>query len=230
MSGPFTPGPSVSERKVRYSKLDRYYQQFLNDEDRARFIQQVSETYTMETLEYLARFGRRLTRRAAVLAVGFLGDFEQNETMGRALSDPDRAVRMLADHNIRQIWLRQAVGGERVLISRLEWYNSISQYERVIADATRLIRHDEGLAEAWNQRAIAFCNQGEYQLAIDDCRTTLANNPFHFPAAIGMGHCCLQLDDPVSALDCFRVAIFINPDLENLRSQIVHLEQILEGR
>jgi tetratricopeptide (TPR) repeat protein len=223
-------GPSISERKVRYTKLDRYYQQFLNDEDRARFIQQVSESYTMETLEYLARLGRRLTRRAAVLAVGFLGDFEQNETMGRGLVDSDRAVRMLADHNIRQIWLRQGTGGQRVLISRLEWLNSVSQYDQVVAEATELIRCDDRLGEAWNQRAIAFCNQRDYQLAIDDCRTTLAINPFHFPAAIGMGHCCLQLDDPVSALDCFRLAFTINPDLENLRGQICHLEQILEGR
>ena len=223
-------GPSISERKVRYSKLDKYYQQFLNDEDRARFIQQVSESYTLETLEYLARMGRRLTRRAAVLAVGFLGDFQQNETIGLALADSDRAVRMLADHNVRQIWRRQGTSGQRVLITRLEWLNSVSEYDQVIDEATALIRYDDQLAEAWNQRAIAFCSRRDYSLAIDDCRTTLAINSFHFPAAIGMGHCCLQLDDPISALDCFRQAIDINPDLDNLRGQICHLQQILEGQ
>ena len=220
----------MSESKVRYSKLDRYYQQFLTDEDSARFIQQVSQVYMMETLEFLARNGGRSTRRGAILAIGFLGDFEQNETVGLALADSDRAVRMLADHNVRQIWMRQGTSGQRRLIARLEWLNSVADYSRVIDITTELLRKNEHLAEAWNQRAIARCNQGEYRLAIEDCREALNCNRFHFSAAMGMGHCCLQLDDASAALDCFRLALTINPDLENLRGQIRHLEQILDGR
>ena len=45
---------------------------------------------------------------------------------------------------------------------------------------------------------------------------------------VGMAHCYLQLDDANSALECFRLALRINPDLEGVRSHISHLEKILD--
>ena len=69
---------------------------------------------------------------------------------------------------------------------------------------------------------------GEFEAAIADCRETLNCNRFHFPAAMGMAHCCLQMDDAASALEGFRLALRINPDLEGVRSHVSHLERTLE--
>jgi hypothetical protein len=38
----------------------------------------------------------------------------------------------------------------------------------------------------------------------------------------------LQQDSVSAALDAFRLALKINPDLESVRGQILHLEKILE--
>jgi predicted O-methyltransferase YrrM len=43
-----------------------------------------------------------MARRAAILALGALGDYTSNTAMGRALQDADRGVRILADNAIRQ--------------------------------------------------------------------------------------------------------------------------------
>ena len=219
----------MSEQALRYSKLEKYFQYFLADEDSARFIQQVSESYSLGTLEKLADVGGRLTRRASILAIGFLGDFEQNETIGLALADSDRGVRLLADHNIRRIWQRQGEFWQRSALAQLEWLNTGRQSYEVIEQATRLLQENGQLGEAWSQRAIAYASLGEFESAISDCRETLNCNRYHFPAAIGMGHCCLEMDDGFAALECFRLAININPDLAHLRSQIRQLEQTLEG-
>jgi len=213
---------------IRYPLLDKLYQQYLTDEHSADFIQWVSRSYSIGSLERLARNGQPCTRRAAVLALGFLGDFSVNETMGRALNDDDRGVRMLADHGIRSVWTRQGNHAEQAKINQMYAWSSQNRNIDVIESATILIESNPSLAEAWNHRAIAFSAEGQYESAIEDCKETLNCNRFHFPAAIGLAHCCLQLDDHESALDGFRLALRMNPDLEGVRQHVMHLEKILE--
>jgi tetratricopeptide (TPR) repeat protein len=219
----------MSDETLRYPALDRFYQRFLSNESSADFVQSVSQQYCIATLEKLAQQGARPTRRAAVLGLGYLGDFSNNEVMGRALSDDDRAVRMLADHGIRQIWQRQGTESEQQAIQRIYRLVDQSRLDDVIDEATMLIRHNPSLGEAWSQRAIAFCEEGDFEGAIVDCREALNCNRFHFPAAIGLAHCCLQLDEPSGALAGFRLALNIYPELDGVRRQVRKLEGLLES-
>lgn len=219
----------MSEVPIRYPLLDKIYQQYLSDENSAKFIQSVTSTYSIGSLSRLAADGKYISRRASILAIGFIGDFSSNEVMGRALVDGDRAVRLLADHGIRQIWGRQGTPAHQQAISRLYRLVSQNRLEEAIDESTDLIAFNPQLSEAWNQRAIAYCGLGEFKAAIDDCRESLNCNRFHFPAAMGMGHCLLQVDDASSALDCFRLALSINPDLEGVRNHIIHLQRIIDG-
>ncbi len=219
----------MSEEPIRYPLLDKLYHRYLSDENSADFIRNVSKHYGMAALQRLADGGHRVSRRGAVLAIGFLGDFSMNETMGHALSDSDRAVRLLADHGIRQIWQRQGTAYQRSAIQNLYRLVSRNELEEVIDQATIVIVDDPTLGEAWNQRAIALCAIGDYEAAIADCREALNCNRYHFPSAMGMAHCCLEMDDAYSALDCFRLAISIYPDLEHVRNQISRLERILKN-
>ena len=109
----------MSESSLRYPQLDRFYQRFLNEESSADFIQSVSTKYNLASLERLAVGGGRMSRRAAILALGFLGDFSNNNVLGNALNDEDRAVRMLADHGIRELWQRQGTAGQQQALKRL---------------------------------------------------------------------------------------------------------------
>ena len=64
---------------------------------------------------------------------------------------------------------------------------------------------------------------------IRDCHEALELNPYHFIAATHMGRAYLELGNPVSALECFRRALRLNPDLEGVRLQVVRLARLVEG-
>ena len=74
----------VSSESRRVPLLADLYQQYLDRHDPADFAERASRAYTQGTLQRLSEHDCRQVRRAAVLALGFLGDYEANHVMGRA--------------------------------------------------------------------------------------------------------------------------------------------------
>ena len=75
----------MSEDLDRAPLLDAFYHSYLTDETSAHFVANVSKHYTQGTLSQLAGRGSRTSRRAAILAIGFLGGYECNEVLGRTM-------------------------------------------------------------------------------------------------------------------------------------------------
>lgn len=220
----------MSSDRLRSPALTALYQKYLDDQDSAGFTRGVSKAYTPGTLQRLAEHDLREVRRGAVLALGFLGDFEVNHTMGRALHDEDRTVRMLAENGIRSVWNRCGSPSHRQQLAIILRLNSAQQFNEAVAQTTELIEKAPWLAEAWNQRAIARFGLGQHAKSIRDCHQTLELNPYHFAAASGMGQAYLQLGNPVSALESFRRALRLNPGLEGVRAQVVRLTRMIEDK
>jgi tetratricopeptide (TPR) repeat protein len=218
-------GVSQSQRTAR---LERWYQTYLVDQDSAAFIRQVAQQYTVGTLERLATAPRRELRRAAVLALGFLANYESNAVLGRALNDGDRAVRIAAEGGIVSVWCRDGNEEQRQLLAIIIRLNHARSFEDAARRSTELIAQVPTFAEAWNQRGIAFYSLGRFRESIHDCQRTLQINPYHFGAAAGMGQCHIQLGNHHAALECFRHALKLNPNLEAVRANITHLERALE--
>ena len=210
--------------------LERLYHQYLDDASSAAFIKAVSQSYLLCTLERLAIGGSHVSRRAAVMAIGFLGDFNQNGVLGQALHDCDRGVRLLADNGIRGLWRRQGNVRQRQELARICRMNQAEEYSRSVRAATDLIEEAPWFAEVWNQRGIGYFALRRFEDAANDCHQTLELNAYHFGAAVGMAHCYLELDEPLAALENFRRALRLNPDLEDVRLHVDHLQRTLEGR
>ncbi len=210
--------------------LDRLYHAYLEDEDSAAFIHGVAQNYTTCTLERLAGGGTRVTRRAAVLALGYIGQYESNAVLGRALHDDDRGVRILAENGIRELWCRIGTEAQRQQLSIIVRLNASQQYDQAIQKASELIEQAPAFAEAWNQRAIGHYQLAQYEQSANDCHQALEINPYHFGAAVGMAHCYLELQDAFAALECFRRAIKLNPGMDDVRAQVEYLERQLEGK
>ncbi|MDA1178244.1 MAG: hypothetical protein O2931_05535, partial [Planctomycetota bacterium] len=135
------------------SALERIYLQFLRDGNTAKLIEDVARRYTLSTLHRVAESGRILSRRAAVLSIGWLGHFESNCVLGRALSDRDRGVRLTADASIREIWLRV---GDHFLEGKLRTlarWNSCGRFLQVLSTSDELLVSYGSVAELWHQRA-----------------------------------------------------------------------------
>jgi len=220
----------VSTPGVRLPILVSFYETYLADQDTAQFLRHVQQYYTQGTLQRLAEHPAPQIRRAAVLALGLLGDYEANATMGRALHDDDRTVRMLAENGIRSVWRRAGTPKQQELLAVIVRLNESRRYQEAAQRASQLIAEAPWLAEAWNQRAIARFGMEDYAGAIEDCHQTLELNPYHFAAATGMGHAYLRLNNPRSALESFRRALKLNPSLEAVRCQVVRLSRLIEGK
>jgi tetratricopeptide (TPR) repeat protein len=220
----------VKSEEASRPALEALYHRFLETENSAAFVRAVAQRYTLSTLCRLADYGECISRRAAVLAVSFLGDYRQNATLGAALTDRDRGVRMLADNGIRELWRRQGSIAEQKQVALLSRLNSSGLYTECLTAASEFIEESPWIAEGWNQRAIAHFAQEHFEDAANDCHQTLELNAYHFGAAVGMGHCYLEMDEPFAALECFRRALNLNPDLEEVRAQIDYLQRQLEGK
>lgn len=210
--------------------LERLYHRYLEDENSAAFVSAVSQHYLPSTLERLADGGDHVSRRASIMALGFLGDYTHNNALGRALVDRDRGVRLLADNGIRALWRRDGNIRQRQQLARICRLNHGSQYEQAMLEATELIDDAPWFAEAWNQRGIGYFALRQFEDAANDCHQTLELNAYHFGAAVGMAHCYLELDEPLAALENFRRALRLNPDLEDVRAQIEYLQRAMEGK
>lgn len=221
---------NVLPSTARQPHLVSLYQRYLNNEHTAAFVQAVADRYSVATLERLAQAGSRLSRRAATMALGFLGDFRSNAALSRCLHDSDRGVRILAEAGLRELWCRDGSEDHRQQLRVVMRLNVAEAFDETVDAATQLIKVAPNMAEAWNQRAIAYYNLQQYADAVRDCRQALERNPLHFAAAVGLAHSYLELNDPYEALDAFRLAIEINPDLDGVKGQIEFLEQSLEGR
>jgi len=220
----------VSQSSAATPVLTEMYARYLADENSAAFISAVSQRYLIGTLERLAEYGRVASRRAATLALSLVGTYESNAVLGRALNDRDRCVRMIAENGLRDLWMRDGSQEQQSRLKVLVRLNASQQFDEAAEAASELIDEAPSLAEAWNQRAIAYFHIDRYEDSANDCHQTLELNPYHFGAAVGMAHCYLELNDAYAALECFRRALRLNPDMEEVRVQADQLERMLEGK
>ena len=209
--------------------LGRLYQKYLQEDDCPSFIKEVSKHYTIGTIEKLTHCHDLNTRKAAVMAIGFLGDFESNSILGKLIRDPEPVVRSMAEQAIQQNWFRVGTEEEQRELLLLERLNLANEFEKVIKRSTRLIAANPEIPEAWNQRATAYFNLMQFTLSIKDGFQTLSRNPFHYPAAIGIGHCYLEINDTFNAIESFKRALSLNPGLTFLNAQINYLKKSLDN-
>ncbi len=219
----------MSTNPARPPLLLVLYQEYLDRKDSAGFVHKVSKVYSPGTLERLARHARREVRRAAVAVLGFLGDYESNHALGFALLDDDRMVRTLAESGIRTLWTCAGSEAERRELGTIIRLNAAKMHKEALGRATWLIQRAPWFAEAWHQRAVAHAALGRLVESIRDCHQALEINPYHYVAATSMGQAYLTLENPVSALECFRRVLRLYPDLEPVRVQVVRLTRMVEG-
>lgn len=209
-------------------RLVEIYKKLLESRDTKIFVDEVARHYTAATLDRLLAAGVREARRAAALALGYLGNFSSNTVLGRAMNDSDKGVRVLAENSIRHVWHRAGTDDQNRRLTQLVELIAADRFEEAATQATILIEEAPEFAECWNQRAIAWYRLERYQDAIADCIEALELNPYHFGAAAGIGQCELYMGDYRAALLAFRKALELNPGLENIQANVTFLEQALD--
>ncbi len=204
------------------------YERYLVDQDVDLYLRSVSARYTVGGLERVATSSDRAARRAAVLALGRLAEYRSNVALGRALVDSDRGVRVLAENGIRRLWQRIGTSGQQQHLVAIDLHLEVKNYGRAAQLSTAMVEDAPWIAQAWYYRGKAFFHLQQHEAATRDCHQALEINAYHFMAASVMGQAYLLLNDPVSALDSFRRALRLNPNMEEVRAQVIHLQRSLK--
>ena len=185
------------------------------------------KNYTQQTLiDHLTHEGS-LTRRAAVHALGLIGDVDAVPLLIECLGGDDPTTRLDAEQALWEIWFRS--GDESVNTMLKKGVNHIreKQYEESIDVLTEAIRIAPNFAEAYNQRAIAYFLLDEWRKSIDDCKKTVEINPYHFGAFAGMGQCYLRLGKLKEAINAFQRALELNPNLYAIAHTVLQIQKAL---
>jgi tetratricopeptide (TPR) repeat protein len=170
------------------------------------------------------------TRRRAAAWLGEVGLGGDAPVLIAALADEDEVVRILAEHSVWQVWSRSGDAEvDDLLQAGIEQMNR-GDGPAAIETFTQVIRRRPDFAEGWNKRATVFFLMGEHEKSLRDCDEVIKRNPVHFGALAGYGQIYLQLDQPERALEYFRRALRVNPNLSAVRQVIPQIEQLLMER
>jgi tetratricopeptide (TPR) repeat protein len=139
-------------------------------------------------------------------------------------------VRAYAEQALWMLWSRsgdEAV--DRLLERGIDEMHS-GRHAEAIATFSEVIRRKPAFAEGWNKRATALYLAGEYQRSLADCAEVIKRNPRHFGALSGAGLVSLELEQERQALDWFRRALEVNPNMSAIQVEARRLEELLRGR
>ena len=93
-----------------------------------------------------------------------------------------------------------------------------------------IIQRKPGFAEGWNKRATAYFLAGDYRRSLADCDQVMKRNPSHFGALSGYGQIHFRLEDYARAIDYWKRALKVNPNLDGLEQNIEGAEELLKEK
>lgn len=145
------------------------------------------------------------------------------------LADADPRVRIVAESSIWKIWSRSGDPQIDELFAQGVQQMQGSTLDDALTTFNEIVRRKPEFAEGWNKRATIYFLLGQNDKSLQDCDEVFKRNPRHFGALSGAGQIHLQLGNPRRALEFFRRAVEVNPNLEGPVQMIPLLEQFLRN-
>jgi len=182
-----------------------------------------------EALSALAHKDAKL-RRGAAARLGELGTMADVMALAKALRDTDEETREAAEKSLWQVWARSGNPDVDNLYRAGVEQMGGGERQKAISTFTRVIELKPDFAEGWNKRATLYFITGDYRKSLADCNEVIKRNPQHFGALAGYGQIYLRLEEYDRALDYFRRALEVNPNMDSVRLNILLLEKMQEQR
>lgn len=132
-----------------------------------------------------------------------------------------------------EIWIEWSKSGSAamdLLLERGRTALAAGETDVAIEHFTALIDHAPDFAEGWNARATAYFQRGQFGPSIADVGHVLQLNPRHFGALSGLGNMFEALDRPEKALEVYRAALAIHPQLAGVLEAVKRLESDIAGQ
>jgi tetratricopeptide (TPR) repeat protein len=120
-----------------------------------------------------------VARRQGLRTLAAAGTMADVPRIAQALRDPDRAVRILAEAALWEIWSRSGDKEIDRLFAAGVQELSEGRWDDAVTTFTKVIARKPEFAEGWNKRATVYYLMGEYQKSLADCDEVMKRNPFH---------------------------------------------------
>lgn len=133
----------------------------------------------------------------------------------------------------REIWIEWSKSGspaEDLLLQRGKDAMDLGDFPAAIEHFTAIIDQDPDFAEAWNARATAYFMAGEFGPSVADIGKVLTLNPRHFGALSGLAMILEESGKPERALEVYRAALAIHPNLQGATEAVERLSKEAEGQ
>ena len=182
--------------------------------------------------EALADLEHNVTERRAEAVVWLAnhGGIEDQPLLLRRLRDDSPFVRGYAERALWLLWSRS--GDPRIdrLMARGTEEMHAGRFDDAVVAFTQVIKAKPEFAEGWNRRATVHFLAGNYRRSIADCDEVLKRNPAHFGALSGYGQIYFKLEQYEKALEWWRRALEVNPNMLGVEVNIKDTERLLQEK
>ncbi len=169
-------------------------------------------------------------RAAAVAYLAETGQPTDGLLLVKRLADDNPAVRGMAESALWQVWGRSGDAQADKLLAEGIALMSGGQFRPAIALFSQVIARRPAFAEGWNKRATAYYLAGDFDKSLADCAEVIKRNPQHFGALSGYGQIYVQLEEYAKALEYFRRALAVNPNMTGVEANIQAIEEVLRQK
>ncbi|MDB5660561.1 MAG: Tetratricopeptide 2 repeat protein [Cypionkella sp.] len=146
------------------------------------------------------------------------------------LQKADAAEAAQIESDIWMEWSKSGSPAMDLLLQRGKDAMANGQPDVAVEHLTALIDHAPDFAEAWNARATAYYQLGEFGPSLSDLGQVLTLNPRHFGALSGLGSIFEELGKPAQALEVYKATLKIDPHAPGVEEAVSRLETELQGK
>ena len=173
---------------------------------------------------------RTEARAEAVAWLASHGSMGDQPLLLRRLRDESGFVRSYAEQGLWLLWSRSGDSGIDLRMAEGIEQMQQGRHQEAIGTFSAVIRRLPGFAEGWNKRATAYFLAGDFKRSLADCDEVVKRNPSHFGALSGYGQIYFQLEQYDKALEYWRRALAVNPNMPGVEMNLRQLEQRLKEK
>ena len=151
------------------------------------------------------------------------------EGLFKRLAKPKSRDWKRAQSQIIRAWNHSGSPSMDLLARRADRAMKAKDWKTALVHLNDLVRLAPKFAEGWNKRATVYFLKGEYGPSLEDIARTLRLEPRHFGALAGLGIMLDRLGDKMGALEAYRRAVKIHPNLKGAKAGIKKLTREVEG-
>lgn len=145
------------------------------------------------------------------------------------LADPLNENWAQTQMQIESLWKQSGSPAMDLLASRADKAIRAKDFDAALGFLDDLTRLAPDFAEGWKMRATVHFMREDYRKALEDVARTLALEPRHFEAIAGLGLMLDRLGEKKGALEAYRRAHEIHPNLPGAADGIRKLTREVEG-